>query len=493
LGLLALVFSYAYLPAFGALVTTWTQRDDYSFGFLIPAISLYLVWLRREHLRQLPIRPAYLTGLVAVLAAGAMLLVGAAGNVITLQELSLVVMVAALVLFLMGKTHLRALAFPIAYLLFMIPIVDEIIDPLHWSFQLLTAEMGVGILQTLGFTVLLEGHYIVLPTITLEVAKACSGINYLLSILAIGIPLAYVTQKNAWCRVVLVVSAVAIGIVANWIRVAGIGMWAYYGGDVVHGPFHLFQALFVSQIGFIALFAGAWGLSKVPAAPSRGRTVDQVGVDLASPVKPYRLDDRSWLAALLILLALTAYLAFHTQAPVSLKAEFGRFPLSIGNWKGQESDPRNAVFRVQGADRELVRLYRSPSGRELQLYVAYFESQRHPKKLVNYVTARLHQAAVAVDVPLAQNESITVNQTRLQQGRNEPAILFWYDTNGRVQVNRYRAILATTFDALIRGRTNGALILVAGVPIDREDGGNTIKEEQAFVREVVPILRGYLP
>jgi EpsI family protein len=490
LALLVLMLSYAYLPVLGALVTTWRERDDYSFGFLIPVISLYLVWYRRERLKQLPIQPAYLTGLLALVTVGSMLLVGAAGNVMVIQELSLVGMIAALVLLLMGKAYLRALAFPLAYLLFMIPIADEIIEPLHWSFQLMTAKISVGILQALGFTALLDGQYIVLPTITLEVAKACSGINYLISIIAIGIPLAYMTQKNVWCRVVLVVSAVAIGIAANWIRVASIGIWAYYGGEVVHGPFHVFQGLFVSQIGFVALFVGAWGLSKVPASR---RTVERVGADLARPAEPFRLDARSWLAAFLLLLALTAYFAFHTRAPVSLKAELRGFPLSIGNWRGQERSPQNAVFRVEGADRELVRLYRSPSGREVELYVAYFESQRHPKKLVNYRTARLHQDAVAVEIPLAQNESMTVNQTRLQQGRGELPVLFWYDMNGRIQADRYRAVLTTTVDSLIHGRTNGALILVAGVPIDRENGEVTIKEVQDFVRDAVPVLRGYLP
>lgn len=493
LGLIVLMLSYAYLPVFGMLATTWRQRDDYSFGFLIPFISLYLVWLRRERLRRLPLRPAQLTGLLALAAAGMMLLVGLAGNVMILQELSLVAVVAALVLLLMGKAHLRALAFPIAYLLFMIPIADEIIDPLHWSFQLLTAEMGVGILQALGFAALLDGQYIILPTITLEVAKACSGINYLLSIIAIGIPLAYVTQKNTWCRVVLVVSAVAIGIAANWIRVASIGIWAYYGGEVVHGPFHIFQGLLVSQIGFVALLVGAWGLSKVPAAPSRRRPVDQFAEDPARPAEPFQLDARPWLGAVLVLLTLTAYLAFHTPAPASLKVAFSAFPESIGDWRGEDRVPQGAVFRVEGADRELVRRYRSASGREVQLYVAYFESQRHPKKLVNYRTARLHRGAVAVEVPLDQDESMMVNQARLQQGRAEQLVLFWYDIDGAVYANRYRAILATTLDSLVNGRTNGALVLVAGVPIDREDGDDTIEDVRAFVREVMPVLRGYLP
>jgi exosortase len=104
-----------------------------------------------------------------------MLVLGRAGNMITLQELSLVAMIAGLVLCLLGKDYLKAMGFPIAYLLFMVPIADELIAPLHWSFQLLTAKMGVAFLQAMGFSVFLENQYIMLPSITLEYLRPAAA------------------------------------------------------------------------------------------------------------------------------------------------------------------------------------------------------------------------------------------------------------------------------------------------------------------------------
>jgi len=263
LGLLTAVLAYLYAPAFSALVYTWWARDEYSHGFLIIPISLYLIWLRREKLRHLPLQRSYLAGISVIIIAGVMLVLGDAASLATLQELSLPVMITGLVLFLFGRVHLKTVGLPIAYLLFMMPILDELVNPLYWPFQLLSAEMGTTFLLKLGFPALVEQQYIILPNITLEVARVCSGVRYLFSIIAIGIPLGYITLNHLWSRIALVLSAVIIGVIANWIRVAAIGIWAYYDGNVLHGPFHVFQALFVAQLGFIALFVGAWLLSKL--------------------------------------------------------------------------------------------------------------------------------------------------------------------------------------------------------------------------------------
>lgn len=185
LTLLLLGFLYLYLPVLAGLAGSWWKREDYSHGFLVPLISLYLIWYRREKIKHLQIRPDFFLAIFVVIAAGVMLMLGTVGGMITLQELSLVVMITGLVLSFLGKQYLLALSFPIGYLLFMVPITDEFIDPLHWVFQLTTTKMGVGLLQAFGFAAYFDNQFIVLPKITLEVAKACSGIKYLISIIAL--------------------------------------------------------------------------------------------------------------------------------------------------------------------------------------------------------------------------------------------------------------------------------------------------------------------
>jgi exosortase len=119
-------------------------------------------------------------------------------------------------------------------------------------------------LNALNVPVFQHSNYLDLPTISLEVARACSGVNYLVSIIALGIPLAYFTQKTWLRKIVLVLSGVIVGIIINSIRVTLIGIWAYRGGEIVHGPLHIFQSFFVSVIGFIFLIIFAVILNKIP-------------------------------------------------------------------------------------------------------------------------------------------------------------------------------------------------------------------------------------
>jgi exosortase len=163
----------------------------------------------------------------------------------------------------LGTRYLMALSLPLAYLILMVPIFDEAIEKIHWPFQIVTAVVSSELLTILGVPLIRNAQYIQLPNITMEVAEVCSGIRYLVSIIAIAVPLAYFTQKGWWRKVVLIISAIVIGIVTNWMRVTFIGIWVYYsGGSNIHGPLHIFQGVFVSVAGFILLFIFAWLLSK---------------------------------------------------------------------------------------------------------------------------------------------------------------------------------------------------------------------------------------
>jgi exosortase len=259
------VFAFVYAPVFAALGRVWWESDVHRHGFVVPLIALYLAWARREELRGVAVVPSPLWGGLTMGVAALMLLVGKAAAAVLLEEVSLLVMVTGLVLLFRGGAQARALALPIAYLTFMVPIFAEGADWIHWPFQLLAAHIGIGLLQGIGVPAFQQAQYIELPRITLEVAEACSGIRFMISVIAIGIPLAYLTQRTWVRRVGLVLFAVVIGILANGTRVAFIGVWAYHGGEVVHGPLHVFQAMFVAWIGYVALFVGAWGLRRWPS------------------------------------------------------------------------------------------------------------------------------------------------------------------------------------------------------------------------------------
>ncbi|MCP9447101.1 MAG: exosortase, partial [Nitrospira sp.] len=226
---LALALLFCYVDVLLGMANQWWTISFYSYAFLIPGISAYLVWVRRDQLWAVQPEPAYVMGTVITAAGLSALMLGRKAGVQTVQQISLLITVPGVVLFLFGWRILKVLGLPIAFLGFMIPVWDAVTEPLHLPFQRLSADLGVRLLNLFGIPVYQNGVFIYLPNITLEVAKSCSGVNYLIAVLATSIPLATIVLHSVWKRVGLVVFAVTVSALANSVRVALIGVLAYYG------------------------------------------------------------------------------------------------------------------------------------------------------------------------------------------------------------------------------------------------------------------------
>lgn len=285
--LVLLSFGLLYGPVCLMLVHTWygtSGRDDFGHGFFIVFVALYLVWRRRAKLARLDVIPHFATGVPVAVLAAVLLLVGKLTATATLEEVSLPVMLAGLILLLVGKACFRLLALPLFFLVFAIPIFDEALGLIHWPFQLVAAHTATPLLRLAGIPVYREAQYLQLPRITMEVAEACSGVRYLFSVLILAITLGYPALPTWRRRITLVAFAAAVAIVANGLRVALIGIWAErVGTGALHGPYHVLQGLFVSWIGLAAVFAGVWflrGRSDTidgPTVPAAGQVTDSSG------------------------------------------------------------------------------------------------------------------------------------------------------------------------------------------------------------------------
>ncbi|HXN06678.1 MAG TPA: exosortase W, partial [Nitrospiria bacterium] len=439
----AAIFLVCYAKVLNILVQTWMTRDDFSHGFLVVPISLYLVWIGREKFIGLKPRTNLAGGMAFLLIAFAMALSGNAGSFLLFEELSLIVMIAGLVLLLLGTSYFKLLALPIGYLIFMVPVLDDVIDSVQWPFQLLAANIGVSVLQLLGFPVFQEALIIRLPHTTLEVAEACSGIKFLTSTVAIGIPLAWLTLTTWPRRISLILFGIVVAVLANGLRVALVGGWAYYHPEAeIHGPMHIFQGVFVAWIGFIALFAGAWVLSR----NQKKRVIPEKTISEAAPggsekeEKQERVRFLSWIVANILLLALGSFYYFHHISPIPLAKDFSGFPMVIGDWKGEDLNfKKDEPFRIERADHEMVRKYQDKSGRSVRLYVGYYASQDHSKKLVGSFTKAFHRGAVEIALPSGPEGAYPVNRVTFQKKGENGIGFFWYDLNGRVVANRIHA------------------------------------------------------
>jgi EpsI family protein len=489
-GLLIGILLLLYARVLRDLADLWWTRDDYLHGFLILPLSLFLVWTRRAALRRLVPQPAVPLGLAVMVSAAILLLLGDAGGIVTLTGLSLIAMIAGIVLLLFGVAVLRTVAFPIAYLGFMVPVLDVVLDPVRWPSQLLTARMAAESLQLLGFAALLDRQYIVLPWVTLEVATVCSGVNYLVSVAAIGLPLAWLTLRKWSSWVALMGGGLLISVVANWVRVVLIAVLSSAGAPVLHGPFHLLQGMFVAWVGYAALFAVNSGLVKLERQSSGAdapRSLAEPTGRSAYTTRWYR----SWSVAMVTLGVLAVGLFLYDRGPVALKSSFATFPADLGGWHQSAADTSPAIFRVEEADDELRRTYRNGQDHTIHLYVAYLRVQRQGKEVVDYRTARLHEDAEALKIEVAPARFISINRGRFPDRQRDQRIFFWYEINGRVIADRYQSKLASVWQALSRGRTNGALVVVSQDTTGPDAGVGAA--EEAFIRDVVSALQSHLP
>jgi len=252
--LLLASFALLYRHVIVKLVHDWATDDNYSHGFLIVPIALYLVWERRRRLRAARVRPAGLGLLVAVLSV-AVLATGVLGAELFLTRVSMLGVLAGALLYLFGWQYLAVLAFPLAFLLLMIPIPAIIFNQIAFPLQILASRFGELILTLFQIPVLREGNVITLSTTSLEVAEACSGVRSLISLLTLAIVYGYFLDSRISIRLLLALASIPVAIVANGVRVAGTGMAAHYMGPAAaEGFFHVFSGWLVFVVAFILLF-----------------------------------------------------------------------------------------------------------------------------------------------------------------------------------------------------------------------------------------------
>jgi exosortase A len=244
-----------YWPVLTKLVGTWSSDENYSHGFLIVPIAGYLVWERRARLAHIAQRPSWL-GFPILLVGIVVLLAGLLGAELFLSRISIIITLAGIIVFLWGWPHLRALAFPLAFLLLMIPIPAIIFNQIAFPLQLFASRVGESAIAAANIPVLREGNVLVLANTSLEVAEACSGIRSLISLLTLGIVYGYFADRRLWVRTAIALSTIPVAILSNGARVAGTGVAAqYYGAAAAQGFLHEFSGWVMFVLAFMMMLA----------------------------------------------------------------------------------------------------------------------------------------------------------------------------------------------------------------------------------------------
>ncbi len=258
--LLCVVLGLLYAPVIRTLVYQWYIDADYSHGFLVPVLSAYLIWQRRDELRRIP-RYGSNWGMAIVLMAIGLLFLGSLGAELFLARISLLVTICGLIVYFSGGAALRAMAFPMAFLLFAIPIPVVIYNEIVFPLQFIASKFATWSLETLNlFPIMREGNVLILPGMTLEVVEACSGIRSLMSLLALAAGFGYIVERSAIARWILFLAMIPLAIISNGTRVMITAIMAnYMGPQAAEGFMHEFSGWVIFVVATV-LFLGFYSL-----------------------------------------------------------------------------------------------------------------------------------------------------------------------------------------------------------------------------------------
>ena len=246
---------WLYAPVMARLSKQWWTDPNFSHGFFVPVFSLYVLWQNRSRLAAIAPAPS-LWGLAIVLFSLCTLILGIFGAELFLSRVSLMFLIAGMVVFLHGWPMLRAVLFPLAVLLLMVPIPSIILNQITFPLQILASKFSAWFLPLLGVPVLREGNVINLPAMPLEVADACSGIRSLLSLTCLAVMYGYLLESRIAIRVVLALASIPIAVLANGLRIVGTGLLVqYWDPDKAEGFFHAFSGWLIFVVSLAMLFA----------------------------------------------------------------------------------------------------------------------------------------------------------------------------------------------------------------------------------------------
>lgn len=482
------------------LVNRWQRQEEYSHGFLIPVVVVWLLWTRREAIFASFGRPSWIA-LPLIGFALALHVVGELSAIFILSQIGFILTLIGIVLATGGYSLLKVTFVPIVFLLFAIPLPYFIDAKLTLQLQLVSSELGASIIGLFGIPVYLAGNVIDLGSYKIAVVEACSGLRYLFPLLSLSFLAAYLFRAAMWQRAIVFLSAVPITVMMNGLRIGLTGVTMdRWGPKMAEGVLHYFEGwiIFLACAGI--LLAEMAVFARLSGEPfSRMFDVPKLtgGVSDESKVSSPRFLPASLCLVLLCVGGLAKYAISGRQESPPERARFATFPAVIGEWKGRASSLEPDTERALGMDDYIVSDYSKLEGSPVNLYVAYYATQRkgispHSPSVClpggGWMITSLESASFT-DLP----ERLIFNRAVIQNGPSKQIVYYWFDERGRKIASEWAAKWYLFTDAIMWNRTDGALIrLIAPVfPGQSEEAAD--ERLHAFMKVVVPSLARYLP
>ena len=478
-----------------------SRQDEYSHGFLIPLISAWLLWSRRDALAASVGRPTWI-GPALIALSIFMHIVGELSALYILSQVGFVIALLGIVLSIGGYSLLKVTFTPILFLLFSIPLPYFLKSVLTWRLQIISSELGVAVIRLFQIPVYLEGNVIDLGYYKLQVVEACSGLRYLYPLLSLGFLAAYFFHAPFWQRAVVFLSAIPITILMNSLRIGLVGVLVNrWGTGAAEGLLHFFEGwtIFIASAG---LLVGEIAL--LARLGSRKSFFDAFALPIvATPRSSFSSHQSTISLTVSITLlcggAVAAFFLSNRQEIIPERQRFVAFPAGLGEWQGRPSllDPQ--VEHGLGLEDYILADYSSPARGSVNLYVAYYASQRKgvsPHSPIvcmpggGWQITRFDRTTYKSDVP---NLSFPFNRAVIERNSTKQLVYYWFVQRGRTIANEYLSKWFLLTDAIVENRTDGALVRVTTPIYPGEVEQTADKRLRSFIQELQPRLGGYLP
>ena len=462
--LLALgVAIWAYWNGLSEAFFRWENQEEYSHGFLIPLVTLYILWEKKGLILSSVATPQW-SGVWLILIASIVFLIGEVSALYLLIQYAFVLALIGISLVTIGKGT-RYTVTPILLLLFAIPLPYVLEVLLTAKLQLISSSLGVSFIRLCQIPVFLEGNVIDLGVYQLQVVEACSGLRYLFPLMSLGFIAAYFYQASFWKRALVFLATIPITILMNSFRIGAIGVLVdNWGISMAEGFLHDFEGWIIFMACAVLLFVLIWVLEKLTNKDGSLAAVFAV-VDTPLPTDEKNssfegLSSKPLIVAILLLMGsgvVAQFLDQRTENPPEHRS-FVNYPLNIGDWKGQHEKLDDPVVEKLGMTDYLLANYRNDKGTLVNFYVAYYQSQR---KGVSPHSPRVCIPGGGWEIAEFERTEVNnhpVNRVLIKKGNQRQLVYYWFQGHGRLIANEYINKWYLFIDSIFKNRTDGALV-----------------------------------
>lgn len=467
-----------------SMISIWLRSDTFAHGFLILPISAWLVWDKRQDLINLTPKPEY-RALVVLFGAGFLWLLGNIVDALVVQQLALVVMLISGLWMVLGNQVCLAILFPLLFLLFAVPMGEELVP----SLMEFTADFTVKLIQITGIPVYREGLFFSLPSGEWSVVEACSGIRYLIASITLGSLFAYLTYSSMTKRLIFMAAAIIVPIFANGMRAYIIVMLGHFSDmTVAVGVDHLIYGWVFFGIVMLILFSiGAIWRDPEEHSPMASDNVDMAALVSQNSTAGF------WRAGAVTLLVVSfwplASFGLNQYQPAKASSPV-QAPVGTNGWQRIEKQVWAWEPEIIGADSVALQFYRKGDA-VVSLSLWQFLNQKQGTELVssqNHLLKKDETMWRSVGTKntraMLNDEAVTLEQSHLK-GRGIQLLAWrWYRVGSEYTANNYAAKLLEAKARLTFGRRDGAIIILAA-PFT-EKPAVAAAAMQDFLNEMLP-------